>query len=146
MEQEAIQKAITAGNCEALTDYQDLHILCTALAGVSTDLDDVKTQIYIIAGVGGGIILILTILVIALFVRLQNGFNELYNGDVLAKRGFSTYTGRPVAEPVPYTQPSFNVPAPPPFKPAVHDATAGGVRVLPRNPPMRNGQSNKGYY
>jgi len=146
MDHDAIQKAINARDCDALVDYQDLEILCRHLADVTTDLDDVKTQVYIIAGVGGGILLILTVLVIALFVKFQNGFNALYDGDVLAKRGFSTYTGRPVAEPVPYTQPTFTVPSPPPFKPAAHDATAGGVRVLPRNPPIRNGQSNKGYY
>jgi len=146
MDHEAIQKAISAADCDALVDYQDMHILCKSIADVTTDLEDVKTQIYIIAGVGGGILLILIVLVIALFVKFQNGFNSLYNGDLLAKRGFSTYTGRPVAEPVPYTQPTFNAPSPPPFKPAVHDATAGGVRVLPRNPPMRNGQTNKGYY
>jgi len=180
-------------NCD-FTDAK-LRQICVSLRqvydGNADKLDSIQTQIYIIAGVGGGIALVLILTLIILSVQLsrfrqratkvtskekqtpkdgkklsksfdsQNGLRHSFPHqeqphqhqsppphsyaqppkpasaeDELAQMGFSAYTGHPVDQ-----SRGFSAASPP-------MNNAGGVRVLPRNPPTsfrQNAGYNDGY-
>jgi len=151
---------IVAGDCETLEPHYPLRTFCDEYVKLKDKQGDLETHLYITAGILGGAALILLILVILLFVKLNNQYKDLERagsgrGDELHKRGYSTYTGRP--EPI---RPSVNTGFPmspqpqssyPPnsghHNPAFDINSNGGVRVLPRNPPaLRTHSMNDKFY
>jgi len=145
-----------ANDCEAFEPHNPLRVFCEEYVKLKEKQDDLGTHLYITAGILGGAALILFILVILLFVKINNQYKDLeradsVRGDELRKRGYSTYTGRP--EPI---RPSVNsaFPMSPSYPPnAGHNNPAfdinsnGGVRVLPRNPPaLRTHSMNDKFY
>jgi len=140
----SVVEKISSEDCEGLDPL--FYYYCQEYVKLQEKQDSLETQLYITAGVLGGVALFLLFLIIVLFVKLNNGFKHLQYGDELQKRGFSTYTGRPAIESM---NPAFS-PSPPPFPMGgggFDNATAGGVRVLPRNPPVpRTNFPNEKYY
>jgi len=150
---------IVARDCETLEPHSPLRTFCEEYVKLKDKQEVLDTHLYITAGILGGAVLILIILVILLFVKINNQYKDLESagsvrGDELRKRGYSTYTGRP--EPI---RPSVNTafpmsPHPPPYPPnSGHNNPAfdvnsnGGVRVLPRNPPaLRTHSMNDKFY